>query len=76
MTPPTPHDETVTVYSFSYFDLATRDTQVALYKATRAVIEATQGARVLEGTAEVVTRDALDAQGRYRRMATGWGDLR
>ncbi len=75
MTHPTPQAETVTVYSFSYYDFETGETPVALYKATRATIAGTQGARVLEGTAEVVHRDALDRRGRYRRLATGWGDL-
>ena len=75
MTHPTSPAETVTVYSFSYYDLKTRETPVALFKATRAAIAATQGGRLLEGTAEVVDRDALDGQGRYRRLATGWGDL-
>ena len=32
-------------------------------------------ARVLEGTGEDVPLSELDAQGRYRRIATGWGEL-
>lgn len=63
------------VHSFSCYDVETRQSPVALYKATRATIAATQGARLLEGTAEVVHRVALDGRGRYRRLATGWGDL-
>lgn len=75
MTHSTPPTETVTFYSFSCYDLETHQTPVALYKATRAAIAAIPGGQVLEGTAEVVHRDALGGQERCRCLATGWGDL-
>lgn len=67
--------QTVTVYAFH---LPGEDAEVfehAPFKATRDVIVQTYGGRVLEGTAEDVEIEALDAQGRYRRIATGWGAL-
>jgi hypothetical protein len=29
----------------------------------------------MEGTAELVDAEALDEQGRFRRVATAWGEL-
>lgn len=74
MSHPTPPDDTLTVYSFSYYDFNRRETEVALYKATREAILAANGV-VLEGTDELVSIDALDERGHYRRLATGWGAL-
>ncbi|MES2714742.1 MAG: hypothetical protein V4795_03220 [Pseudomonadota bacterium] len=68
-------DGTVTVYSYKAFDPDTREMQLASGKATRAAIAAMQLAEAVPGTAEDVPRQALDADGRYRRLATGWGDL-
>ena len=39
------------------------------------VVITARGKEALEATAEEVAPDALDAQGRYRRVATGWGEL-
>lgn len=70
--------DSVTVYSFSVVDLRELDTQatrLSKYKATRESIAACPGAVVLEGTGQEVSRAELDEQGRYRRIATGWGEL-
>lgn len=73
MTPWTNRPDTVTVFSYRVFDPETCEMQVAPCKATREVIAGSALAEALEGTGEVVPRHALDAQGRYRRLATGWG---
>jgi hypothetical protein len=52
--------ETVTVFNFRIVDGG--EFAVAPFKATR-------------GTEQVVDRDELDRHGRYRRIATGWGEL-
>jgi hypothetical protein len=70
--------DSVTVYSFSVVDLDALDaqaTRLSKYKATRESICARPGAQVLEGTGQAVSRAELDAHGRYRRIATGWGEL-
>ena len=67
--------DTVTVYGFTVFDYASRDMQVASFKATREAISAMGRAQLVQGTAEEVARDALDSQGRFRRLPTGWGEL-
>lgn len=65
----------VTVFNFSVFELGTDAPIVSPYKATRETIEKRLKLKVLEGTGEDVPRDALDGQGRFRRVATGWGEL-
>lgn len=67
--------DTVTVYSFRVFDPETREMEVATCKATREAISSMGRAEHLPATAEVVPRDALDTQGRFRRVATGWGEF-
>lgn len=66
--------DTVMVYSFHTFPDGTELPQLPAYKATRAAIEALNGT-LLEGTGEQVERGAIDAEGRFRRLATGWGEL-
>lgn len=66
---------TVMVYSFCLYDVDSRSMRQLPYKLPRPAIEAIKGAELLEATAEEVLPDALDAQGRYRRVATGWGEL-
>lgn len=66
--------ETVTVFSFRVFDTESRDMRLSRYKAPRDVI-ARLGGEALEGTSEHVSHAELDKQGRYRRIATGWGEL-
>lgn len=48
---------------------------VARYKAERHVIVNVFRGQVLEGTGEEVARADLDEMGRFRRIATGWGEL-
>lgn len=48
---------------------------VARYKAERHVIVGVFRGQVLEGTGEEVSRADLDEMGRFRRIATGWGEL-
>ena len=67
--------DTVTVFSFRVFDPETREMQVAGCKATSQAIDGFSLAELVQGTGEDVPRHALDAQGRYRRVATGWGAL-
>jgi hypothetical protein len=67
--------DSVTVFHFSQFELGSDAPAVSSYKATRETIARTSDCRVLEGTGEEVPRHALDSKGRYRRVATGWGEL-
>jgi hypothetical protein len=66
-----------TIFVFGYRELreeAAEASQLSRYKAARETI-ARLGGRVIEGTGEEVPVSALDAHGRYRRVATGWGEL-
>jgi hypothetical protein len=65
----------VTVFYFSKFEFGSDALAMSSYKATRETIEKTHKGKVLEGTGEKVPRDAVDGEGRYRRVATGWGEL-
>ena len=65
----------VTVYNYLTFDSGQRSRTQSPFKAPRDRIEKTLMGKVLEGTAEKVLASQLDEQGRYRRIATGWGDL-
>ena len=65
----------VTVYSFRVFDEGSRDWRIAPHKASREVIVERFRGEVLEGTAHEIAPDDLDEQGRFRRLATGWGEL-
>ena len=67
--------ETVKVYSFRVFDNDIGAMRLATYKATRETIAASLGGEVLEGTEQEVLSSELDEHGRYRRLATGWGEL-
>lgn len=73
---PVQRDDTVTVYAFRVFDLEMREMQSGTFKATRDAIATMGRAEPLESTAEEVSRESIDALGRYRRVATGWGELR
>ena len=66
---------TVTVYAFHLPEPSLECPSIAGFKAPRDAIESRFGGEVLEGTAESVPADELDAEGRYRRVATGWGEL-
>ncbi len=65
----------VTVYNYQTFDTGQRSRTPAPFKAPRERIETALNGKVLEGTAETVLASQLDEEGRYRRRATGWGDL-
>jgi hypothetical protein len=67
--------ETVKVYSFQVFDIHASGFRIAKHKATREAIGSRFGGEVLEGTAQEVSPAELDEQGRFRRVATGWGEL-
>ena len=75
MTDLTHRNEIVTVHCYKVFDPESREMQVALDKATREAIAALHLVELVHGTAEDVPRDAVDAQGHFRRLATGWGEL-
>jgi hypothetical protein len=68
-------DKLVTVYGFSLFDADAGEQLPASFKAPRSVIEHDFQGVVMEGTAELVDAQALDDQGRFRRVATAWGEL-
>lgn len=67
--------QSVTVYSFRVFELEPEAYHIARFKAPRDLIVERFRGEVLEGTGEDVDASELDAQGRYRRVATGWGAL-
>jgi len=67
--------ETVKVYSFRVFDSDMGAMRHAAYKASRDTIASHLGGEVLEGTEQEVLSSELDEHGRYRRLATGWGEL-
>ncbi len=67
--------ELVTVFNFRKFESGTDLPLVAPYKAARETIVETLKGELLEGTGEQVSSALLDNQGRYRRIATGWGEL-
>ena len=65
----------VTVFQFSEFESGSDKPVVSTCKATRDTIVNALRCQVVEGTGEEVPRDALDGKGRFRRVATGWGEL-
>jgi hypothetical protein len=66
---------TVKVYNFWTYDKGTESPSLAPYKATREAIAQVWRGRLADGTEQVVPLAELDAKGRYRRVATGWGEL-
>lgn len=65
----------VTVYNFRMLDSGFESAPVSPFKATRQAILDVFGGDPIDSTAERVAREELDAEGRYRRKATGWGEL-
>jgi len=65
----------VRVYSFRVFDLSAKEMRIAKFKAQRETIVSQFGGQVLELTGEDVAPAELDQHGRYRRIATAWGEL-
>ncbi|MDE2394202.1 MAG: hypothetical protein KGL43_04600 [Burkholderiales bacterium] len=64
----------VKVYSFQLYETQFESPLVAPYKAPLDLIQALGGSP-LKGTDEDVPAHDLDEQGRFRRVATGWGEL-
>ena len=62
-------------YNFWTCEKGTESPMLAPYKATREAIAELWFGRVADGTEQVVTTADLDAKGRFRRIATGWGEL-
>jgi hypothetical protein len=65
----------VTVYNFSQFEIGSDTPVVSGFTAQRQAIARIFKGQVLEGTAEEVPESELDQDGRFRRVATGWGSL-
>ncbi len=69
-----PQTPCVTVFNFRLPEGHVENQHVAPYKATLARIK-DLGGEPMPGTEEGVAADEIDAKGRYRRVATGWGEL-
>ncbi len=67
--------QVVTVYNFRTLDSGYESAPVSAFKATRQAIVDVFGGDPIEGTEQVVGVEELDEHGRYRRLATGWGEL-
>jgi hypothetical protein len=65
----------VQVFNFWTFDQGIEPPKLAPFKATREAIQATWHGKVAEGTAQLVDASDLDGSGRYRRIASDWGEL-
>lgn len=68
-------ESTTKVYNYIAYDARPEGFSVARHKATREAILQRLSGQVLEGTEQEVPLDELDGDGRYRRLATGWGEL-
>ncbi len=64
----------VQVFNFRIIEGHPENQRVAAYKATLAHIRAV-GGQSLPATKQAVAVDELDAEGRYRRLPTGWAEL-
>ena len=67
--------ETVKVYNYRLLDTTPELSVLSSYKAPREIVARKFRGEVLEGTGEEVPVAELDALGRYRRIASGWGEL-
>ncbi len=65
----------VKVFNFWTFDKGVETPTLAPFKATREAILHTWHGKVAEGTEQGVDESELDTDGRYRRIASGWGEL-
>jgi hypothetical protein len=63
------------ILSFHVFDIEAGASRLSKYKAACDVIADAFGGEVAERTGQDVSPTELDEQGRYRRIATGWGEL-
>lgn len=61
------------VHAFRCFDVAARDVVVPRFKATEHAIQHLFKGEILPLTGETVDADELDSEGRWFRLATGWG---
>jgi hypothetical protein len=69
------HDQDVVkVYAFRVAGSHVESPRLANFKATHETIRRLEG-EVVPGTEEDVARSQLDGEGRFRRIATGWGSL-
>jgi hypothetical protein len=68
-------DKSADVYAFKLSEGFHELARTMTFKATPDTIQAL-GGELLQGTKERVPASELDAQGRYKRVNTGWGDLR
>ena len=64
---------TVTVYNYWLPDGSNDHRHVSTAKATLETIQHVLCCEPLLGTAQEVEPDSLNAEGLYRRRATGWG---
>ncbi len=69
------HDTQVVVHAFVCYDPQACAEVVPPFKATRQTIAARYRGTPLPHTAETVDRDELDDEGRWTRVASGWGAL-
>lgn len=67
--------EAVKVYNFWTFERGAELPPLAPFKATRDSIEKVWKGRIADGTDQFVEAAELDKLGRYRRIASGWGEL-
>lgn len=63
------------VYNFRTLDSGYESAPVSCFKATRQAVRDIFGGDLIEATEELVPQDEVDEMGRYRRVATGWGEL-
>lgn len=61
------------MYFFECYDVAAGGLIVPPFKATAEAIARLFQGRVLPNSAEEVDSDELDSDGRWFRLATGWG---
>jgi hypothetical protein len=69
-------NQSVMVYSFRCFDIDAGASVVPPFKATQEAIKHSFRGEILPLTGELVEVDELDNEGRWFRMATGWGELK
>lgn len=74
MTQTESHPPSLLVFNFRLAEGHLENQRVATYKATLQHIQAV-GGEPLAGSEESVAAPEIDAKGRYRRAATGWGEL-
>jgi hypothetical protein len=66
--------DVVKVYAFRVAGSHVESPRLVNFKASMETIRRLEG-EVMPGTEEAVARSELDGDGRYRRVATGWGEV-